>query len=315
MCRAIDSVINQTYKNTEIILVNDGSTDRTLKICKDYSCRYQNIKVISKENGGVSSSRNIGLSQAEGEYIHFLDCDDFIDKDLYEKVINNDNGFDIIQFGVKCVRENNIVKSVSAIDCELKNGIQDWDELEKWMPLLASVYSKIYKKSCIKTVFDESMKYAEDMYFNLSLLNKNLKIKMQSDCFYTVYLDNNDSLNRGYQKGRLSCIGKFIKKEDEVFSNILGQAYKSEKIMFSGTRTLLNAVEMCAGKRDKNFFIEEIRESSFDENIEFVLSNNIVDSFYRTPEIWMMNKKCFNILYTYAKIIWRLKNIKRKIKK
>ena len=85
--------------------------------------------------------------------------------------------------------------------------------------------------------------------------------------------------------------------------------------MFSGTRTLLNAVEMCAGKRDKNFFIEEIRESSFDENIEFVLSNNIVDSFYRTPEIWMMNKKCFNILYTYAKIIWRLKNIKRKIKK
>ena len=80
LSRCIDSVIGQTYKNLEIILVDDGSPDRCGDICDEYACKDQRIKVIHKENGGVSSARNAGLDIAKGAYVTFIDSDDYWDK-------------------------------------------------------------------------------------------------------------------------------------------------------------------------------------------------------------------------------------------
>ena len=87
--KCIDSIINQTYKNLEIILVDDGSPDNCGKICDEYAKKDNRIKVIHKENGGVSSARNVGVENATGEYIGFVDSDDYIEKDMYEVLINN----------------------------------------------------------------------------------------------------------------------------------------------------------------------------------------------------------------------------------
>ena len=86
--QCVDSVINQTYKNLEIILVDDGSTDNSGKICDEYALKDNRIKVIHKKNGGVSSARNAGLDIAKGDYIGFVDSDDFIEKDMYESLLN-----------------------------------------------------------------------------------------------------------------------------------------------------------------------------------------------------------------------------------
>ena len=77
--RCLDSVINQTYKNLEIILVDDGSTDNSGKICDEYAKNDKRIIVIHKENGGVSVARNIGLDICTGDYVNFIDSDDWID--------------------------------------------------------------------------------------------------------------------------------------------------------------------------------------------------------------------------------------------
>ena len=85
----VDSIIAQTYKNIEIILVNDGSTDGSLALCQTFLEKDKRIKVVDKQNGGVSSARNCGIHTASGEFIMFVDSDDLIEKDACEKLVKN----------------------------------------------------------------------------------------------------------------------------------------------------------------------------------------------------------------------------------
>lgn len=87
--QCVKSIINQTYKNLEIILVNDGSIDNSGKICDKYKRQDNRVIVIHKENGGSSDARNVGIQIATGKYIGFVDSDDYIEKDMYEFLYNN----------------------------------------------------------------------------------------------------------------------------------------------------------------------------------------------------------------------------------
>ena len=86
--RCVKSLIQQTYRNIEIILVNDGSMDKSFEICKKLQEKYKNIILINKKNGGLSSARNAGIEVANGEYIAFLDSDDWVTQDCYEYMLN-----------------------------------------------------------------------------------------------------------------------------------------------------------------------------------------------------------------------------------
>ena len=96
----LESAINQTYKNIEIIAINDGSTDSSLAILEEYASKYGNLKIVNQENKGMSGARNAGLKVANGEYIYFLDSDDFIDLNMIEEcvVLAEKNNLDIINF-------------------------------------------------------------------------------------------------------------------------------------------------------------------------------------------------------------------------
>lgn len=106
--KCVDSILSQTYADFELILVNDGSPDNCGKICDEYASKDNRVKVIHKQNGGVSEARNVSLDAAKGEYISFIDPDDWIDKDMYEQTLGYmaDNDLDIVCFDVEEVRTN-----------------------------------------------------------------------------------------------------------------------------------------------------------------------------------------------------------------
>lgn len=109
--RCLDSVIEQTYKNLEVILIDDGSTDHSGEICDDYAAKDVRIHVIHQENQGVSAARNKGLDTAKGEYIAFVDSDDYILPEMYAKML-------------ECIIENNVDFCVCQWQYEYADGRQ-----------------------------------------------------------------------------------------------------------------------------------------------------------------------------------------------
>ena len=107
--QCIESIINQKYSNLEIILVNDGSVDGSLKICEKYAKKDNRIKVIDKKNEGVSVARNVGMEVSSGQWISFIDSDDWIDPDMFEKMLakSKDDDFDVIMCNCYINKNNN----------------------------------------------------------------------------------------------------------------------------------------------------------------------------------------------------------------
>ena len=112
--KCLNSIVNQTYKDLEIILVDDGSPDGCPQLCDEYASLDNRIKVIHKKNGGLSSARNAGLDIATGDYVTFVDSDDYLETDIYEKVINifEDHSADIVSMRTQLVDQKyNVIKS------------------------------------------------------------------------------------------------------------------------------------------------------------------------------------------------------------
>lgn len=114
--KCLDSLINQTFKDIEIVIINDGSTDNSEKIIKEYEQKYSDkIKSYKKENGGLSSARNYGISKANGEYIAFVDSDDYVDLEVFDKLKEEINKkIDLIK--IKLITVNNKYEQIKKID-------------------------------------------------------------------------------------------------------------------------------------------------------------------------------------------------------
>ena len=147
--QCLDSIVNQTYKNLEIIIVNDGTKDNSMKLVEEY-LQDKRIKVINKKNGGLGSARNRGIEEATGDYISFVDSDDYIDLNMYEKLINVIRGEEIIIFNHSRFDDitGEIVKKNYTKESKMK-------KLEKRINYLYSniensCWNKIYKADFIK---------------------------------------------------------------------------------------------------------------------------------------------------------------------
>lgn len=170
----LDSVVNQTLKDIEIICVNDGSTDGTQKILEEYAKKDSRIFVINQENSGVSVARNNGIKQVHGKCVMFLDSDDYLDiracEFAYEKIVENNS--DICSF--LCAKMNNGVKQFIAGETEFftkyENKTIDTELIEHF---LISAYCKLIKSDFLKKnkiFFPEGIKTGEDSIFNLICL-------------------------------------------------------------------------------------------------------------------------------------------------
>lgn len=203
--RCLDSIVNQTYKDLQIIIVNDGSTDGGLNIIREYD--DERIEIINKSNGGLSSARNAGLEVAKGEYVTFIDSDDWVDLTMIEKMISNAvaNAADIV-----CVEE--IVTNgdkISVINNKTTKTYTDSDCLTQLLSLRVKSYSwgKLYKRE----IFDNSecrfpvgMNY-EDVATSYKFFSYCKRLVVLSEKLYFYYQRDN-SITKTKRLKEVECI-------------------------------------------------------------------------------------------------------------
>ena len=233
--QCLESIINQTYKNLEIIVVNDGTKDNSMKIVEEY-LSDERIKVINKENGGIASARNRGIDEATGEYISFVDSDDWLELNTYEKLV------EII------VDEDIIVFNYNRVDDEtqkiLKKNYINMKEILKLSQEYTYLYSELEDMCCIKLYRTEYIKknnfkfleiLHEDFWWKVETTYRTSKIKGVNEAFYNYRInrkDNRMSLEKKVDKKILEYrkksyelilknMDKYIKVNEKNFS--LGQ--------------------------------------------------------------------------------------------
>ncbi len=197
--KCIESIINQTYKNIEAIFVNDGSKDDSLSICKNYANQDKRIKILDIPNGGVSNARNVGIENAQGEYVQFIDSDDYIDLNMTERLMSTmlvDN-VDLVVCGYNTIIKGEKRENQSKIKYSSKKLIDEDIDITNLFEtsFFNSPCNKLYKKKLITNRFREDFKIGEDLLFNLDYINNVNRFSVLDECLYNYVVNNSSATN------------------------------------------------------------------------------------------------------------------------
>lgn len=215
----ISTVLDQTYRNLEIILIDDGSTDNSPHICDEYAVNYNQVKVIHKENGGLSDARNVGIHESSGDYILFLDGDDFWDdKDAVFHLVERISvtGADVLNFSYKKYYEDTNAKvpyfsQLPSMPIEYEDKIEQLDYITRHGLYIASACNKLIKKKLFteEMLFKKGV-YSEDIEWCARLLKHAGSMDFICENFY-CYRQRRDSITHTVTD----------KKCEDLYNNIL----------------------------------------------------------------------------------------------
>jgi len=278
--KCLSSVMNQTIKDIEIILINDGSTDSSGDICDNFSSKDSRFKCKHIINSGVSVARNTGTELATTDNIIFIDSDDFVDsnfvKVLYETSINN--GSDFVMCGYKRHDEQN--KNTKLIICESLtcNTKMFVDKIETYIspPLLQGPCWKLFKKNIItqnNITFPKDMSYGEDTFFVYKYLKSAKSVTAVNECLYTYITYDNKSLSKKFRNDKLEIELLLIDKLKELLS-----FYVSDKETFIKKQICGKYIEFVGemfrySKIDRNKRLENIKIANKNEELKRAFEN------------------------------------------
>ena len=234
LCRCVDSIINQTYQNLEIILVDDGSPDKCPQICDEYAQKDSRIKVIHKENGGLSDARNAGMEVATGDYISYIDSDDWVSLDFFEVLIENaiQNDSDVIECSVVKVYENSEV-------CmnEEDESVQNFNTEDALQELIGEknfrqhVWNKLYKTEIVKDILFPVGKLNEDEFWTYKIFGNAKTVTRIHKTMYFYFQRGDSIMGKQYSLSRLDVLEalserqKYVEQNFESISGITKLSY------------------------------------------------------------------------------------------
>lgn len=305
--KCVNSITNQTYRNLEIILVNDGSKDNSGKLCDELACNDNRIKVIHENNNGVSISRNIGINTALGDYILFVDSDDYLDKNVIEELVKNLSGCDIVKISHKEIRGNK-EKNFS------NEGVYTKKEYIKKI-LFGDIgghsWGYLLKRDIIKEIyFDTNTSCMEDTIFILNCILKSNNIKCINTSYYNYRINETG----------ITC------SSERIFRNIEDYMYSMDKIenMVKVIRNknfhsnmLIKRLKLIECEVAKINSVQEIQILFDNEDINKILraidEKASINIIYKLFIYFIINKK-YNLILIYLKIRRLLKNIVNSIR-
>lgn len=219
IAQCLESVINQTYKNLEIIVVNDGTKDRSAEIAKEYAAKDSRIKVYDFKNGGLSVARNRGLEIATGEYISYIDSDDWIDKRMYETLLETamKNEADMVKCGIietnGASEEKITFSDVKIINNEQHKAFENYFKGILW----TLAWNGLYKKELAKKVKFPDNVVHEDNYSSGMFLYLAKKVIAMPFCL-NYYRVNDAGISKGGMKKPLDKILAISKLKKDLFA-------------------------------------------------------------------------------------------------
>ncbi len=216
LSRCLDSIITQTYTDFELLLVNDGSNDDSGEICDEYARRDSRVRVFHKENGGVSSARNIGLDYAQGEWITFVDSDDYLEAN-YFNALTQDLSVDLV-VGKLCSQSKKSTQQLEIAFIDQNKDIKQLMSIYLGSILILGVYAKLYRRSLIgKLRFNIHMRLGEDALFVYRYIGKCSSVKCvtpDSIASNYIYISPNVSTREKYPLSVSEAVASLIAIND-----------------------------------------------------------------------------------------------------
>lgn len=321
--RCLKSVVNQSYKNLEIILVDDGSPDGCPKICDDWAKKDNRIKVVHKKNAGLGYARNTGIDNSTGEYICFFDSDDYIALDAIEKAYNLavKEKSDIVVFGFCNVKANGetgkaVIPQTDKITYsgkEVQNtfladligpDVKSGKQTNLWMSAWTSIYSLDMIKKASWGFVSERDIISEDIYSLLDLYKCVDRVSILSEALY-FYCENSGSLTHTYKKDRYSKIKNFY---DACYQLIEKNNYGSNvknRITYPYLSNTIAAMKMIVlSDANQKVKRQEIRAIIDDEHLQQILKcvSFEKEKITRKLLLELIKKRQYRICYLLLKM-------------
>ena len=232
--RCIDSIINQTYNNLEIILIDDGSTDNSGKICDEYEKKDKRIKTFHKKNGGLSDARNYGLNRMNGKYVSFVDSDDYIDKSFLKVLYSN---LKTNKSEISCCKMMNIKTKIKKNKKNVKKTIIKVNSSEAIKMVLyennidSSVCNKIFDKELFDNINFPIGRYFEDLSTIYKIIYKSTNVVITNLPLY-FYFQRHDSIVHTKNEKRIYDLKICLQELEEFVKKnpIYKQSYLNRKI-------------------------------------------------------------------------------------
>ena len=301
--KCIQSVIDQTYSNLEIILVNDGSTDKSGEICDKYSEIDERIIVIHKKNGGLSDARNTGIDRATGKYIGFVDSDDYIDKEMYSimynNIILNDASVSIVNRYYTFPDGKKVLRYKIDKQIKIMNNIEAIEEMNNFSTFDMAAWDKLYEIKLFDDIRFPVGKLSEDFYIMYLIFEKCKKVVFDSRPLY-YYFQRDNSITRNKKvnfdfieaaKQQMNYIGnKYPQLENCVKSAYLSAnltAYNSHLKQ----KVKLDKEMIKKFKKEVKAYYPYIKENCKIDNIKkiqaklFLINTNIYNLFFKLYKI------------------------------
>ena len=292
--KCLDSLVKQSLKEIEIIVVNDGTKDNSQKIIDKYVKKYPDkIKSYIKENGGQGSARNYGLKKTTGEYIGYVDSDDFVEKDMYKKLYNKakENNYDIVVCGNYNVSEDYQNKNIDAF-------INNYNtDLENIFFGKMAVWNKIYKRDILiknKLEFKEKV-WFEDLAFTLKAIMNSNTFAFIDEPLYDYLIREGSTMNNSNVQRNLEIL--------DAFNDILSYIQHNKKEEY------FNKIEFLAIDHIYISAIVRVLKADSDKNIKKETIEKLINYMNKNFPNYKSNKY-INTLSKNRKIIYKLINIK-----
>ena len=304
--RCVESVVNQTYQNLEIILVDDGSPDNCPQLCDEWAKKDKRIKVVHKENGGVASARNLGLEKATGDFIAFVDSDDWIDLSMYEELLNtaNQTNADIVFSKFRYVYANGKREEIR------ENKLETLRNKELFYLFVFGNDDSVHGGPCRMIVkrniaqtfkFTTKLKHGEDLFYVLDCIEKAEKIEVIEKTFYNYYV-NDVSVTRDIGEQYF----KNIKDLYDYQNNYLKEKHLEWKYLINHGYLYRNVTK----RMQRKDFVKQMKE--LEKNDEYFKACFNKENYKKIQKIEVGLKNKFRNFIVYHKM-WRIVKFLSKI--